>query len=70
MRGTYVYGDYNDSKLWSIVYDREAGSISAITSLTQDLNNVTKVVGIHNGPDGEIYFSSIDKGVFKLEADE
>lgn len=69
LRGTYFYGDYGLSRLWSIVYDREAGTASAPVSLT-DLNNVTKVVGITNGPDGEIYFSSIDNGVFKLEAAE
>jgi len=70
LRGTYIYADYSDNKIWSIVYDRDAGTISAITSLTQDLNNVTKVVGIHNGPDGELYFSSVMSGVFKLEAAE
>lgn len=70
LRGTYIYGDYGLSKIWSIVYDRNAGTASAPVALTQELNNVTKVVGITNGPDGEIYFSSIDNGVFKLEAAE
>ncbi len=43
--------------------------VSTPVSLTQDLNNVTKVVSITNGADGELYFVSIAGGaVYKLEA--
>jgi glucose/arabinose dehydrogenase len=71
LRGTYIYADYQDNKIWSTVYHRDTGMASAPVSLTQDLNNVSKVVSITNGADGEIYFVSIEQGaVYKLEAAE
>lgn len=68
LRGTYLYADYQSNTVWSIVYDRAKGTASAPVSLKQDINNVTSVVAIRNGADGELYFISLMGGVYKLEA--
>lgn len=69
LRGAYFYADYQDNKVWMTVYDRDAGMASTPISLSQDLNNVTKIVSITNGADGELYFVSLVQGaVYKLEA--
>ncbi|RYZ01923.1 MAG: hypothetical protein EOO73_33695 [Myxococcales bacterium] len=68
LRGAYIYADYQTNAIWSLVYDREKGTASTPVSLKQDLNNVTSIVSITNGADGEIYFASLMGGVYKLEA--
>jgi len=68
LRGTYFFADYALNDIWSTVYDRAAGTVSTPVSLSQDLNNVTQVVAINNGPDGELYFVSLMGGIYKLEA--
>ena len=68
LRGTYLYADYQSNTIWSIVYDRAKGMASAPVSLKQDINNVTSIVAIRNGADGELYFISLMGGVYKLEA--
>lgn len=68
LRGAYFYADYVDNKFWMTVYDRVTGTITTPVSLTQDLNNLTRVVSITNGADGEIYFVSLGGGVYRLEA--
>jgi glucose/arabinose dehydrogenase len=68
LRGAYVYADYQSNAVWSFVYDREKGTASPPVSLKQDLNNVTSIVSITNGADGELYFVSLMGGVYKLEA--
>jgi glucose/arabinose dehydrogenase len=68
LRGAYLYADYQTNAVWSLVYDREKGTASTPVSLKQDLNNVTSIVSISNGADGEIYLVSLMGGVYKLEA--
>lgn len=68
LRGAYIYADYQSNAVWSLVYDREKGTASTPVSLKQDLNNVTSIVSITNGADGEIYIVSLMGGVYKLEA--
>lgn len=68
LRGSYLYADYQSNTIWSIVYDRAKGMASAPVSLKQDINNVTSIVAIRNGADGELYFISLMGGVYKLEA--
>ncbi len=68
LRGAYIYADYQSNAIWSLKYDREKGTASTPVSLKQDLNNVTSIVSITNGADGEIYFVSLMGGIYKLEA--
>jgi glucose/arabinose dehydrogenase len=70
IRGAYFFADYTENKLWMTVYDRAAGTVSTPVSLTQDLNNLTQVVSITNGADGELYFVSLQGGVYRLDAAE
>ena len=70
LRGTYFYADYQNNLAWSLVYDRGGQTISTPVSRTQELNNVTQIVAITNGADGELYFVSRQGGVYKLEAAE
>ncbi len=70
LRGTYVYADYQSNAIWSTVYDPATGMAAAPVSLKQDLNNVTQIVSITNGADGELYFVSLLGSVFKLESAE
>jgi glucose/arabinose dehydrogenase len=69
LRGAYFYADYVANKVWWTRFDREAGTVSTPTSVTQDLSPNT-IVAIRTGHDGELYFVSLQTGVFKLEADE
>jgi len=68
LRGTYFYADYTSNAIWSLVYDRDKGTVSAPVSLKQDINNVTSIVAIQTGADGEIYFVSLTGGLFRIEA--
>lgn len=68
LRGSYVYADYQTNAIWSLVFDRDKGTASAPVSLKQDLNNVTSIVAIRTGPDGELYLISLMGGVYRLEA--
>jgi glucose/arabinose dehydrogenase len=70
LRGSYIYGDYDTGNIWRTVYDRTAGTVSTPVSLKMDLNNVSALVAINNGPDGEIYFTSIAGSIYKLEPAE
>ncbi len=68
LRGAYLYADYQSNTIWSLVYDREKGTASKPVSLKQDINNVTSIVAIRNGADGELYFVSLMGGIYRLEA--
>jgi len=68
LRGAYVYADYDSNAVWSLVYDRDKGTVSTPVSLKQDLNNVTAIVAIRTGPDGELYLISLKGGLYRLEA--
>lgn len=68
LRGAYVYADYQSNAVWSLVYDREKSTASTPVSLKQDLNNVTSIVAIRTGPDGELYLISLMGGVYRLQA--
>jgi len=68
LRGTYFYADYQSNTIWSTVYDRAKGTASTPKSLKQDINNVTSIVAIRNGADGELYFVSLMGGLYRLEA--
>lgn len=68
LRGAYFYADHVAGKVWMTVYDRAAGTISTPVSLTQDLSNVSQIVSIANGADGELYLVSLMSGVYKLES--
>ena len=68
LRGTYFYADYQSNAVWSLAYDRGTGTASVPVSHTQELNNVSEIVAITNGADGELYFVSRQGGIFKLEA--
>ena len=70
LRGAYFYADYQANKVWMTVYDRNTGAISTPVSLTQDLSNVSQIVSIANGSDGELYLVSLMNGVYKLESAE
>jgi glucose/arabinose dehydrogenase len=70
LRGTYFYADYQDGRVWTVVYDRVSGTASAPVSRSQELNNVVHIVSITNGADGELYFVSLDGGVYQLRAAE
>lgn len=75
LRGAYFYADYSMNNAWYLRYDRDAGTVSTPVAVAQELN-VTSVVAIKNGPDGELYFVSLGPamgnnpggGVFRLEA--
>ena len=67
VRGTYFYADYQSNTIWSLVYDRDEGTASKPVSLKQDINNVTSIVTIRNGADGEVYFVSLMSGIYKHE---
>jgi glucose/arabinose dehydrogenase len=67
LRGTYLYADYQSNTIWSTVYDRDKGSVSTPVSLKQDINNVTSIVAIRNGADGELYFVSLMGGIYRLD---
>ena len=62
LRGVYFYADYMRNNVWYTRYDRDANAVETPTSVSQDLN-VTSVVAIKNGPDGELYFVSIGSGL-------
>lgn len=66
LRGRYVYADYQENKVWSFVYDEATGTVLEPLSHTQDLNNVTRIVSIANGADGEIYFTSLEGRIYRL----
>jgi len=68
LRGTYFYADYTSNAIWSLVYDRDKGTISQPVSLKQDINNVTSIVAIQTGADGEIYLVSLMGGLYRIEA--
>jgi glucose/arabinose dehydrogenase len=68
LRGTYLYADFQSNTIWSTVYDRSKGTASTPKSLKQDINNVTSIVAIRNGADGELYFVSLMGGLYRLEA--
>jgi glucose/arabinose dehydrogenase len=68
LRGAYLYADFQSNAVWSTFYDRAQGTVSTPVSLKQDLNNVTSIVSITNGADGELYLVSLMGGVYKLEA--
>ena len=68
LRGAYVYADHQSNTIWSTVYDRSKGTASTPKSLKQDINNVTSIVAIRNGADGELYFVSLMGGLYRLEA--
>ncbi len=68
LRGTYFYADYTSNAIWSLVYDRDKGTISTPVSLKQDINNVTSIAAIQTGADGEIYFVSLMGGLYRIEA--
>lgn len=70
LRGRYFYADWVSGAIWSIAYDRDSETASAPFSHTSDLNNVTQVVSIANGADGELYLVSLGGGLYKLEAAE
>ena len=77
LRGAYFYADYQSNAVWYTRFDRDAGTISTPTSVTQELN-VNDVVAIKNGPDGELYFVFLGPamgdnpqgGVYRLESAE
>ncbi len=69
LRGTYFFADYGSGAVWSMVYDEATGEVSNHVSWTQDLN-LNQVVSIANGADGELYFISLEGGVYRLEAFE
>lgn len=81
LRGAYFYGDYAKNGVWYTFYDRDAHTVSTKVSVTQELN-VTNLVAIKNGSDGELYFvrlmtqgviSGSNRGegaIYKLEAAE
>jgi len=62
LRGVYFYADYMKNNVWYTRYDRDANTVSTPTSISQDLN-VTSVVAIRNGADGEVYFVKIGTGL-------
>lgn len=62
LRGTYFYADYMKNNVWYTRYNRDAHTVETPTSVSQDLN-VTGVVAIKNGADGELYFVSIGSGL-------
>ena len=70
LRGAYFYADYGSGGIWYTFYDRDAGTVSTPVSVRQDLNNVSQLVSIANGADGELYFVSLTGGVYKLESAE
>jgi hypothetical protein len=49
------------------VYDRDKGAASTPVSWKQDINNVTSIVAIRNGADGELYFVSLTGGIYRLD---
>ncbi|HXS17297.1 MAG TPA: PQQ-dependent sugar dehydrogenase [Polyangiaceae bacterium] len=70
LRGTYFFADYMPTtKIWSTVYDRVAKTVSTPVRRQDVEEGVTKVTSITNGADGELYITSLDKGVFKIEAE-
>ena len=68
LRGAYIYADYQSNAIWSLVFDRDKGTVSTPVSLKQDLNNVTAIVAIRTGPDGELYLISLMGGLYRLQA--
>jgi glucose/arabinose dehydrogenase len=68
LRGAYVYADFQTNAIWSLVYDRSKNTVSTPVSLKQDLNNVTSVVAISTGADGELYLVSLMGGIYRIEA--
>ncbi len=68
LRGTYFYADYTSNAIWSLVYDRDKGTVSQPISLKQDINNVTSIAAIQTGADGEIYLVSLMGGLYRIEA--
>ena len=68
LRGAYFYADYQSNAVWSLFYDRDKGTISQPVSWKQDLNNMTSIVAVQTGADGEIYFVSLTGGLYRLEA--
>lgn len=70
IRGAYFYADYQSNRVWMTVYDREANTASNPVNLAQDLNNLSQIVAINNGADGELYFVSLLGGVYRLASAE
>jgi glucose/arabinose dehydrogenase len=68
IRGSYVYADYADNQVWMTAYDRTQRAVTMPVTLTQDLNNMTDIVSITNGSDGELYFVSLAGSVYRLES--
>lgn len=65
LRGTYFYADNVKNFVYSIIYDRAAGTVSAPQNRTGELSpNV--ITAIQNGADGELYFVSALGSIFQL----
>ncbi len=68
LRGTYFYADYTSNAIWSLVYDRDKGTVLQPISLKQGHQQRDVDRSHSNGADGEIYLVSLMGGLYRIEA--
>lgn len=63
LAGSYLYADYVNGRVWALKYDREAKKVTANRPI---YGNVAPVTAFGEDEAGEIYFLSINGGIFKF----
>ncbi|HTM46062.1 MAG TPA: PQQ-dependent sugar dehydrogenase [Polyangiaceae bacterium] len=69
--GRYIYGDYKKSKYWSLTYTGEMGGNAQICDdydITTDLSNASGPTGFGQDGAGELYITTLNNGIYKIEA--
>ncbi|HTM45403.1 MAG TPA: hypothetical protein VL137_10635, partial [Polyangiaceae bacterium] len=68
--GRYIYADYKSSKYWALTYKGEMGGAPQLC----DASELTDLEGVHGptafGQDaaGELYITTLNNGIYKIEA--
>ncbi len=68
LRGQYLFGDSNSGRVWRFI-PNGASSVTP-TEITEDLESAGRnFYSIQNGGDGEIYVSTAQGNVYRLDAE-
>jgi glucose/arabinose dehydrogenase len=68
--GRYIYADYKSSKYWTLTYKGEMGVAPQICDASEltDLEGVHGPTGFGEDAAGELYITTLNNGIYKIEA--
>ncbi len=65
LAGCYLYADYVTGRIWALKYDRDTRRVTANKPI---FGNVSPVITFGEDQEGEVYFTTVNGGVFRFNS--